>query len=164
MPGARPRLTAQLIGDLCDRVKAGAYEQVAAESLGVPFALYQQWLARGEGRRARSPYRDLVRAMQQARAHARLMAETDMRANNPKVWLLHGPGKETEALPGWTALARPRPGGEAEPLNVLLHPEIVALFNAVLEALLPHPEAHAAVLRLLAEPRPAGEKATPDTK
>jgi hypothetical protein len=162
MPATRPRLTPQLIAELSSRIKSGAFEQVAAESLNLPFDLYQRWLARGQGEKARGLYRDLVQAVQQARAHARLMAEMDLRSKNPKVWLLHGPGKETDDLPGWTAPARPRPGGDGAPLNVLLHPEIVALFRAVLEALRPYPEAHAAVLRLVAaEP---GEKATSDAK
>jgi hypothetical protein len=149
MPGPRPPLTPQLIQDLVERIKAGAFEQVAAESLGVPFALYQDWLARGGRPRARPPYRELFAAVRQARAHARLMAEMDLRSSAPKVWLLHGPGRETTDAPGWSSPTRPRRGGPAEPLNVLRHPEVVALINEIVEALQPYPEARDAVLRRL---------------
>jgi hypothetical protein len=157
MPGARPRLTRRLILELAERIKAGAFEQVAAESLGVPFALYQDWLARGRGARAGGLCRDLVREVRQARAHARLMAEMDLRTKAPKVWLLNGPGKETAELPGWSAPARPRAEG-GQQLNALEHPEVVALLGAVVQALTPFPAQREAVLKAITEMAPPGTK------
>ena len=149
MDGARPRLTPQLIRDLSERIKGGAFEQVAAESLGVPFDLYQRWLARGRQPRGPRRCRELVRAVRQAKAHARLMAEMDLRANAPKVWLLHGPGKETASLPGWSTPSRAHAADPKAPFDPLQHPEVVALFKAIDEALVPFPEARAAVLRVV---------------
>jgi hypothetical protein len=80
------------------------------------------------------------------------MAEAEMRTKQPKTWLLHGPGRETGMLPGWSAPAKPVPGEDRQ-LNVLEHPEIVALFREIKEALEPYPEALAAVLRKLEEAR-----------
>jgi hypothetical protein len=149
MPGLR--LTAQLVRDLADRIKAGAFEQVAAESLGVPFEMYRTWLARGRQPRAGKLYRQLYQGVRQARAHARLMAETELRKEAPKVWLLHGPGRQTSDLPGWTSPTRARPDGEAEKLDVFRHPEVMALINAITAALAPFPEAREAVIRLLGD-------------
>jgi hypothetical protein len=144
-----PELTPRLIEELAERIKAGAFEEVAAELLGVPLLLYRHWLARGEGPGARGPCRDLLRAVRQARAQARLLAEMDLRRDAPKVWLLNGPGKDTTDLPGWAAPPRPREHGREAPLNPLEHPEVVALMSAVMEALLPFPDARAAVLNVL---------------
>jgi hypothetical protein len=149
MPGPRLRLTPQLVNDLCYRIKAGAFEQVAAESLGVPFDVYRGWLTRGRRAQTSSVYRQLFRGVQQARAHARLMAEMELRKAAPKVWLLHGPGRETTNLPGWTAPARARLDHTSERLDVFRHPQIVALLRAITAALAPFPEARAAVLRVL---------------
>jgi len=149
MPGAQPRLTARLVRELCERIKAGAFEQVAAESLGVPFALYRSWLARGRRAGAGRFYRQLAQDVRQALAHARFMAESALRTEAPKVWLLSGPGRETRELPGWTAPARPRQQTEAERLDVFSHPEVVALLNDIAKVLLPFPEARTAVLRIL---------------
>jgi hypothetical protein len=156
MPGTRPRLTRQLIGELAERIKAGAYEQVAAESLGVPPAVYRGWLARGQTGRARGLCRDLWEAVRQARAHARFMAEMDLRTKAPKVWLLHGPGRETAELPGWTSPARPRPAGDGQGLSALEHPEVLALLDTVRQALVPFPEARVVLLTALGEMAPPG--------
>ena len=45
-----PRLTAALLAEICTRIKAGAFEQVAVESLGVLFATYQDWLRQARDR------------------------------------------------------------------------------------------------------------------
>jgi hypothetical protein len=153
MPAARPELTPQLIRDLCERIRAGAFEHVAAESLGVPATLYQRWLARGRARDAPRRYRELRQAVCQARGQARLMAEMDMRANDPKSWLLHGPGRDTAGRPGWTAAARPRPDEDTTVPNVLLHQEMMDLLHRLREGLLDLPDAQALVDRLLAAAR-----------
>ena len=157
MPGARPRLTPKLIRDLVERIKAGAYEEVAAESLGVPIERYKGWLERGQDARARGIYRQLFEAVRQARAHARFMAEMDLRTKAPKVWLLNGPGRETRDLPGWTAPAKPRPDRDRE-LNVFEHPEIIALLNLIRETLVPFADAFAALVQVAPELAPPGTK------
>jgi hypothetical protein len=143
-------LSERLLEELSKRIRAGAYEQVAAQTMGVPLELYQDWLL--QGRRPDGPdlCRRLVRVVEQAKAHARCMAEMDMRTKHPRIWLLHGPGRETNELPGWSAQAKARPDS-ARRLNVLEHPEVVALFALVKEVLKSFPEALAAVLKALEE-------------
>ncbi len=141
----RPRLTPELIRDLCHRIRAGAFEHVASESLGVPVEVYQQWLARGLQPRAGKIYRELYRSVRQARAHARCMAEMAMRSDNPRTWLLHGPGKETEAVPGWSSSPRAASLAAAGEQRA----ELLAVIAAVYQALRPFPDARQAVLAAL---------------
>jgi hypothetical protein len=144
-----PKLTAQLIHELCERIKAGAFDHVAAESLGVPAKRYRRWLARGRTRRAPALCRSLVVGVLQARGHARMMAELDMRTGNPKVWLLHGPGRERAGRPGWSAAPRPEGRAGGPNGNVLLDPVTLNLLRAIEEGLAGNPEGQAAIHQVL---------------
>jgi hypothetical protein len=134
-----PRLTARLIQTICKYVQSGAFEQTACEAVGLPFTLYQDWLARGEQAKAGRLLRLLVRELEQARALARLRLEVRMRADDPRLWLLHGPGREARDRQGWSAPARaPDPesaGGEG------FAPEVWDFVCAIHAALKPFPEA-----------------------
>ena len=96
------KLTAETIKELGDRIKAGAFEQMAVQSLGISLETYQKWLNTKGGRRNSLP-QQLRDEVMRARAHARLMAEMQLRTKEPKSWLLNGPGKPTAELPGWTS-------------------------------------------------------------
>src|SRR5207248_1031056 len=74
-----PRLTAKLIQEIATRVHGGAFEQVAVESQGVPFAVYQEWLRRGRRKGSRGLVRQLALRVMQAKAAARVVPETTMR-------------------------------------------------------------------------------------
>src|SRR5262249_52469674 len=143
----------ELIDELASRIKAGAFEHVAVESLGIPWELYQRWLKRGEGPKAQEPFLALHRAVRQAKAHARLMAEVQMRTDNPKVWLTQGPGKETDALPGWTAPVKATVPKQNTSRPGDLQPELLQLFSLILEVLSPFPEARKAVAEVLTQHR-----------
>jgi hypothetical protein len=43
-----PQLTPHFIHEISERIRAGAYEQVAAQSLGVALDTYQDWLLQGQ--------------------------------------------------------------------------------------------------------------------
>jgi len=86
-----PELTEELLKEICNRVMAGAFEHIAAGSLGVPLAKFlRNGSARAASRAARSSNGGWSTNWKRPGSHARLMAEMDMRKNEPKVWLLHG--------------------------------------------------------------------------
>jgi hypothetical protein len=152
----KPRLTRQLIDELAARIKAGAFERVAVESLGILWEDYQRWLKRGEKPNAPALFLALFGAIRQARAHARLMAEIQMRTDNSRVWLVHGPGKETDSLPGWTAPVKANVPQSRKPGQEDTPPELLQLCSLILEVLSPFPEARKAVAEVLtqqAEPK-----------
>lgn len=146
-PPPTPPVKAQILGF----VRAGAYAHVAAEAAGVSRETLAVWLARGRGRKAREPYRSFVLHLDEALAHARARAEMETLKKVPLDWLRNGPGRETEASPGWTGPAKPaaaRAGGE----NPLEAPEVVALLASLLAALADFPEARAALAARLPDP------------
>jgi hypothetical protein len=151
MSAARCRLTEALIHDIALRVQGGAFPHVAAEAAGVPAAVFHDWMRRGTERGARDPYRALARRVRHAHAHARCMAEVALRNDDPRTWLLHGPGKDSADLPGWSAPARAPADTGGRTANVLLDPHLQALLAAILDVLAPYPEARAAVAAALAE-------------
>jgi hypothetical protein len=146
MAKRRHRLTPALVKGLCERIRGGAFEHVASESLGLPFDIYQGWLARGSKPRAGKIYREFYESVRQAKAHARCLAEIKMRTEDPRAWLLHGPGKETSATPGWSS--SPPASGDLTDIDAL-RAEVHAMIAAIYEALKPFPEARVAVVRAL---------------
>jgi hypothetical protein len=149
------RLTPALIADVCQRIKAGAFEQVAVESLGIAYARFQKWLQRGRRPRAGRLCRQLAQAVLQARAHARLMAEMQLRAEDTKAWLLSGPGRDSAAQEGWgSAAAAQRPGSTND--QGAIQEWFLEFCAALLAALEPFPEARAAVVEVAARLPPPG--------
>ena len=103
--------------------------------------------------RARRPAAEEVQALfaeevRQAEAQARLGAEVAALKDKPMDWLKAGPGKETAAKPGWSALAKPRAGGD-KPTPLLLDPAVQTFLRTLLSALEAYPEARAAVAKVL---------------
>jgi hypothetical protein len=139
------RLTAELIEAICTRIKAGAFEWVAVESLGVPQFVYQEWLNHARRSQRLSKYHRLATKVMQARAQARLRAEMEVRDKDVKVWLLQGPGRETATHEGWGPAAKPAAGAESAEHRVRLG----ELCHLLLRALAPFPEARAAVAKML---------------
>jgi hypothetical protein len=141
---------------LADRVlsyiQSGGYPLVAAEAAGVPRETFLQWVQGGEKKRAREPYRGFARAVRQAVAHGRLLAELAVHDKDPKYWLSHGPGRETAHNPGWT--------GEVKATGTQLPSEDgdgferqwQTLYATLLRALTDFPEARLAVAQALRDP------------
>jgi hypothetical protein len=149
MATRRLRLTPELQERLCSYIHAGGFPHVAAEALGVPRELFDTWLRRGSGPRARRPYRDFAAAVRRAAAEARLSKETATFRERPLDWLRYGPGKETEESPGWTAAPAPTFQPAPAEINPLEIPEVVELLNGLVGALGPIPEAREALERFL---------------
>lgn len=150
----RHHLTPQVAHEIVSFIRAGGYPQVAAEAAGIPGDVFERWLERGRRRHARGTYRTFAGQVRQAAAVARLGAEVEALKKDPRFWLRHGPGRETEARRGWTGPVRPTalpgpaggmPAGE----------ECVRLVTTILDALGPFPEAHDAILRAIDAPEPA---------
>jgi hypothetical protein len=143
------RLTLSLVAAVCERIKAGAFEQVAVESLGISYVKFQDWLRRGQQRRAGRLCRQLAQEVPQARAHARFIAEMRLREEDTKSWLLNGPGRQTADRDGWGSAGAA--GREREAADkAQFRAQWLDLCALVLQALTPFPEARAAVVEILA--------------
>jgi hypothetical protein len=157
MPVLRFTITEELIHEIGLRVQSGAYPHVAAEDVGIPAEMFQVWMERGTRPDARDPYRALAERVRQARAHARVQAEVEMRRTDPKAWLLNGPGKGTPDEPGWSAPVKAQVTREGRTVNVLLDPQMQSLYAAILQVLTPFPEARAAIAAVLEEKTPPSD-------
>ncbi len=148
MSARRYRLTPEMITDIVSRIKGGAYASVAAQASGLPPEVFQQWMERGTSKNARSPYHEFAASIQAGIAHARCMAEINMRTENPKGWLMHGPGKDSPSQ-GWTAAVRATVPPTPEAVNLLMDPQFQELLARLLLALAPYPEARQAAAAVL---------------
>src|SRR4051812_30039987 len=121
MPKGKPaaQLAPELIKEIGDCIRAGAFPEVAAQSLGIPLELYQKWLGT-KGRKGNKLYDQLRLEVLKAAGHARFMAEMQMRSEDPKAWLMHGPGKDQPGLPGWSQPVKPVIHQDNRQVNVLL--------------------------------------------
>jgi hypothetical protein len=151
----RFHITEAVVAQITARVQGGAFPHVAAEAAGIPAEVFQGWMERGSRPEARDPFRALAERVRFAHGHARCMAEVALRKGEPKAWLLNGPGKNSDVLPGWSNPVKGQPLPDREALNALLDARVQALLAALLAALEPHPEARAAVAVALAEKAPA---------
>ena len=103
---------------------------------------------RGQASDAKEPYRSFAREIADAQAKARLRAEMTLFERDPKSWLLHGPGRESETAAGWSVTVKPA-DGITESRNALLDPELMQLFHVVMQVLRPHPDISARVAQAL---------------
>ena len=85
---------------------AGGFPEIAAAAWGVSPRTFRRWMRRGEVKGI-EPYRSFAAAVREAIAQARLRAEMDIFENQPRIWLQHGPGRETDESPGWTTAVKP---------------------------------------------------------
>src|SRR4051812_46787923 len=112
--GRRLLLDHAVIEEIADAVGKGAFLHVAAEASGVSRRTLQVWLERGReledladaghelGERE-SLYVELLDAVRQAGASARLKAEATVWKRKPLEWLRFGPGRDHgREDPGWT--------------------------------------------------------------
>ena len=142
------RLTPELRKQIVSGIRAGGYPYVAAEAFGVSKDLFDHWLDQGNEKTALVPYRSFAHEVRQAFAQARLRAEIAGYEKDPKLWLVNGPGRESEQRPGWsTSVQRAEAAEEAR--NVLLDLELMQLLHTLLKVLEPYPEARAQVAQIM---------------
>jgi hypothetical protein len=132
-------------------IRSGGYPTVAAEAAGLPKEVFLQWVKRGEKTKAREPYRSFARGVREAAALGRLVAELAVHDKEPKYWLAHGPGKETEHNPGWSAEVKPSDKHEAAAQAGMPDVQWQMLHALLMRALDPYPEARLAVAEALRE-------------
>jgi hypothetical protein len=153
MSRKRYPLTPEVERAILAYIRAGGFPHVAAEAAGIPRAVFERWLRKGRGPRARDRYRAFHAAVQQAQAQARLGAEVAALNDKPLDWLRSGPGRETPDSTGWTGSVRPGPA-QTGSASALSQPEVQALLAVLLKLLEPYPQARAAVAAVLADPPP----------
>jgi hypothetical protein len=147
MPKKRLPLTSEVEETILAYVRAGGYPHVAAEAAGIAREVFEEWLRQGEAGKPLK-YKQFLAKLREAEAQARLAAETKTLKEKPMAWLKAGPGKETPAKPGWSALAKPHAGAVKE-TPLLSRSDVQSFLRALLRALEPFPEARAAVAAAL---------------
>lgn len=105
MVGRKTKLTPQLQEEIVAYIASGSYDYVAAQAAGISRSTYYRWYESGS--RPGSRYGTFRRAVEEARARARVIAENAVFKTKPEVWLRYGPGRERPGAPGWTHAARP---------------------------------------------------------
>ena len=140
---------ALLTPDLQERIvaalRAGGFPEVAAKAWGVSPRTYRRWMRRGEVQGI-EPYRSFAAAVREAIAQARLRAEMDIFENQPRIWLQHGPGRESDASPGWSTAVKPSASHRGP--KAIDEIEIGNFLVKVRERLKPFPEAHESVAEM----------------
>lgn len=118
-PGRQTVITEDKITMICDLIRTGCYNWVAAAKVGIGGTTFSRWVARGkyqrlqldkataEGTTHTVPDADVLflkfyDELEQARASARYDCEIEVKKSNPLAWLRFGPGRERPGEPGWT--------------------------------------------------------------
>ena len=101
MAGRRSKLTPEVQQQVVSFIRAGAFDWVAAEAAGIGKSTFYRWLDRGKNASS-GAHHEFWDEVRQARAQARVAAETEVRRDNPLAWLRFGPGRERPGEPGWT--------------------------------------------------------------
>lgn len=131
-------------------VRQGAYPYAAAEAAGLTKESFDEWMRRGrQKKQGRGRWREFFMGVTAAAAQARILAEIEVRKNDPKFWLKNGPGKEAPQRPGWTKEANPLVINDNRSVNLLASPEWNSLWSTMLEALADFPEARLALAQAL---------------
>jgi hypothetical protein len=149
MPRKLSAPTREVADRIVHAIMGGAYEYVAAEAAGVRRERYAAWLERGRRKGSRPALRDFADRVMRAKAHARVVAETQVRQKDPKTWLLRGPGRERPDSPGWSKEVSPQSGRDPRAVNPLADPALSALMAVIMDALADHPEARQRVAATL---------------
>lgn len=86
-------------------IEQGVYDYVAAEAMGVTGRTWNEWLKIGEKNHFEGRvtiYSRFFLDVRTAQARGRLLAELEVRRDDPKFFLRCGPGKTRPGRPGWT--------------------------------------------------------------
>lgn len=148
----RIKLTPDVEGQILSFIRVGGYPHVAAQAAGIPEWMWNEWIALGEKKGAREPYKSFVLKVNQAKAQARLNAEVAALEADPRFWLKNGPGKETPESPGWAAMVRPMLTQNNQTINLFSSPDFIQFMATLRAVLAPYPEALMALSKALEAP------------
>ena len=85
-------LPAEVYDRMLQLIKLGATDRAAAASIGVRPETFYVWLRKGKQAKS-GKYRVFYDDVMQARAHAQVTAELEVKRKNPEFWLARGPAK-----------------------------------------------------------------------
>ena len=85
---------------ICDVIRDGAYDHVAAGSAGISYRTHLRWLELGRADDAPEPCASYYREVSAARNQVRAAVEAEVRKANPLAWLKCGPGRDRPSQPG----------------------------------------------------------------
>ena len=145
MPRLRHPFSWEKANAILSYIEGGGFAHVAAQAAGVPQEVFQRWLERGSGKKAREPYRTFSEKVAKSLALARLDSELDVRKGDPRSWLKCGPGKEAPGNPGWSRATKPLVPLEQRVLDIIASRQVYGLLAKIAQALQPFPEARLAV-------------------
>lgn len=111
-------------------IRAGGFAHVAAEAFGLPASALAEQVRRGQAPRARGLSRVFADEIRQAAAQARLRAEMNVFAAEPKLWLTHGPGRDRHDCRGWSVAVQPA-AETGLTVNALEDPQFVDTLQAL---------------------------------
>jgi hypothetical protein len=82
-------------------IEAGAFPYIAAEALGVTKRTFDTWMRRGSTQK-KGVYTRFYQDVMRASARSRMVAELQVKKDDPRFWLTKGPGKSQGNRQGWT--------------------------------------------------------------
>jgi hypothetical protein len=97
-PSGRRLPDAVTTENVCRFIRAGTFQWVAAVASGVSKGKYAEWMSG-----ITPEEREFQRAVEQAYAQARAIAETKIAKEKPLAWLMRGPGRDRPGEAGWTS-------------------------------------------------------------
>lgn len=98
----RTVLTEELISEICNLIRAGAYDFIACERNGISQSTFYSWIRQAEVEGADPLLVQFLQSVEEAKATARCIAEIKVLKEQPATWLLKGPGRERPNRPGWS--------------------------------------------------------------
>lgn len=101
--GRKTKLDQKLIKAICKHIRAGCFDYIACEAVGIGQRTFYDWLADAEKVDADPLKVQFSQAIARARAEARQDAEARVFTDKPDTWLLRGPGRERPGRPGWAS-------------------------------------------------------------
>ena len=142
------RLTPALREQITAAIRAGGFPHVAAQAFGVSRHSFERWRRLGRSNESEEAFRLFAAAVEEAIGQARLRAEMEIFSEQPRIWLQHGPGRESRQSPGWTVAVKPiaRNRSDGDPFTM---PRVMAMLRTVMTALDGHPDAKASVVHAL---------------
>jgi hypothetical protein len=143
-------LTAALQSRIVAAIRAGGYAHIAAEAAGIGRRTFWRWLKLGRGKKASEPYAAFAVEVRSAEAQARLCAEVHVLKDDPRIWLEHGPGRETRGNPGWSSPVKAVEPERGADKNLFLNAHFMRGCNFIRDALKPYPDALASVTDAIA--------------